>query len=270
MILHLKNYRSPYSKTAQRHYRYLDAQINTSEGNSSICKLLIHPFLLFCRLAKFNLPVANFLLCWDNWRTAPVMSAAPLISAGPGCLTLGRKSLYIPAHKHAISPLPHPLRSTEGPRGRIEMARSCITCGKRRTLLPRGGCLFPKGTTVGVTWSPIYTQCFTSGECKTCICIINVCKSPVLSMQLDVSLKAFPFWKKTLSSIICEPGCQISWQVLKAFSQRPSQWFTYKLCVVSMVSLPFPNYWTQLWFPVTKTPTSCHLPPQLWSPPLNK
>lgn len=44
----------------------MDAQINTSRGNSSICKLLIHPFLLFCRPAKFNLLVANFLLHWEN------------------------------------------------------------------------------------------------------------------------------------------------------------------------------------------------------------
>lgn len=173
-----------------------------SKGNSSICKLLIHPVLVVCRLAKFNLLVANFLLHWDN----PLMNCASDVSSttnqcwtrtpGPG----DKVSLYSSLQEFFLFSFPlllfFLLCFTEDPRRRIEI-------GKSYTTLEDGGPDFrcqaewvtPTVVLLG-TSCPICSRHCISWEWKTAICIFNICKSRVLSVQLDGGLEAFPFWKK--------------------------------------------------------------------------
>lgn len=158
-----------------------------SRGNSCICKLLIHPFLLFCRLAKFNLPVANFLFHWDNL----LMNCASDVSSTTNqCWTRmpdprDKVSLYsslqvfflVPSHFFFFPP-PTPfflLCSTEDPRWRMEKGKSYTVLEDRGPDLRCQAELVLSGTRVCVTLCPICTQDCISWECETAIYILNIC-----------------------------------------------------------------------------------------------
>lgn len=146
----------------------MDAQINMSRGNSSICKLLIHPFLLFCRPAKFNLLVANFLLHWEN----PLMNCAGDVSS-----TTNQRWIRAPDPGDKVSLYSSPqvlsfflffpslfflLCSTQDRRWRVKMVKSSTFLVERGPDFRWVGSQWHNS---GATWCLICTPYCLSREC---------------------------------------------------------------------------------------------------------